>query len=256
MQDRLERFDAEFLSPGIERRRALLDAVQRGEVTDEVLPRDVLTVLLRNEDKVPLSHESLRREIAFYLLAGAHTSATAFTRVLHQVFTWLDANPADAGRALADRGFVQRCTHETIRLQPSSPVGMRWALADVRLSSGATIAAGDKVILDLAAANRDPAVFGADAEAFDPNRALAPGVNPWGLSFGMGMHACIGQDLAAGLVLDPDASSDQHLFGLVPVAVQAMLDRGARPVADDPPQMDTSTTRPYFARYPVTLAAP
>jgi cytochrome P450 len=246
----LERFDREFLQPGIDRRRALLAQMEAGSVAEADLPPDVLTVLLRNPEKVPLSHESLRREIAFYLLAGAHTSATAFVRVLHHLFTWLAEHPEDRD-AVADRVFVQRATHETIRLQPSSPVGMRWALADLELASGRRVATGDKVILDLVAVNRDPALFGADADRFNPHRQVAAGVSPWGLSFGMGMHACIGQDLAAGLVLPAGHDPAGHLFGLVPVAVQAVLDRGAQPDPDDPPEMDANTTRPYFGRYPV-----
>ena len=249
VQDALERFDAEFLTPGIARRRALLAGVAAGTVVADELPRDVLTVLLENQDKVPLTHESLRREIAFYLLAGAHTSATAFTRVMHHLFVWVAAHPEAADR-VHDRAFVQRCTHETIRLQPSSPTGMRWALADVTLSSGLAIAAGDRVVIDLLAVNRDPAMFGPDAEAFDPERVLASDVSPWGLSFGQGMHACIGQDLAAGLRIGGD---DAQLFGLVPVAVQAMIDHGCRPDPDDAPEMDASTTRPYFGRYPVVF---
>jgi hypothetical protein len=66
------------------------------------------------------------------------------------------------------------------------------------------------------------------------------------------MHACIGQDLAAGLLPDPSADGEQ-LFGLVPEAVQALFDAGARPDPDDRPEMDESTTRPYFGRYPVLL---
>jgi hypothetical protein len=47
--------------------------------------------------------------------------------------------------------------------------------------------------------NRDRSVFGDDAEEFDPRRTTPDGVPGYGLSFGSGMHACIGQDLAAGL---------------------------------------------------------
>ena len=43
-------------------------------------------------------------------------------------------------------------------------------------------------------------MFGADAADFDPRRPLPDGVAPYGLSFGSGMHACIGQDLAGGVV--------------------------------------------------------
>jgi len=247
----LEGFDDEFLRPGITRRRALLEQLEAGEITEEELPKDVLMVLLRNEDKVPLSHEAIRREIAFYLLAGAHTSATAFTRCMHNCFKWLQTNPESAYRLRNDRVFVQRATHETIRLQGSSPVSQRWALADIELRSGISIAKGDRVTIDLLTANRSTEVYGPDAKEFNPDRELADGVVPWGLSFGQGMHACIGQDLAAGLVLEAGETEEQHLFGLVPVAVQTMFDHGCRPDPDNPPEMDESTTRPYFGTYPV-----
>ena len=254
VQSKLERFDEEFLAPGIARREGLLAQLEAGEITEDELPKDVLIALLRNQDKIPMSRESLRREIAFYLLAGAHTSATAFTRVMHNIFEWVRDHPEDADRASSDRLFVQRATHETIRLQPSSPVAQRWALADIELSTGTTIAAGDKVTVDLISVNRDTSVFGDDAEAFDPDRSTGDGISPWGLSFGLGMHACIGQDLAAGLTFDADKAEADHLFGLVPVAVQTMLDHGARPDPDDPPEMDASTSRPYFGRYPVVFS--
>ncbi len=242
----LSRFDTEFVAPSIARRQALLD---RGEEP----PRDVLTVLLSNVDALHLPHDVIVREVAFYLLAGAHTSATAFTRVLHNMFTWIAEHPEDADRARTDRLFVQRCTHETVRLQPSSPTGMRWALDDVELRSGTRFPKGSKVVIDLLSVNRDTSVFGDDAATFNPHRELPDNVAGYGLSFGLGMHACIGQDLAAGLVHRPDAAEEAHLFGLVPEAVQAMFDHGVRPDPDDPPEMDPSTTRPYFGRYPVLL---
>ena len=242
----LDRFDIEFVTPSIERRQALIAA-------GADLPRDILSVLLANEDSLHLPHDVILREVAFYLLAGAHTSATAFTRVSHNIFTWLRDHPEDAGLVHTDRSFVQRCTHETIRMQPSSPVAMRWANADINLKSGTHIPEGAKVVIDLLSVNRDPVVFGADADSFNPHRELPSGVAPYGLSFGLGMHACIGQDLAAGLLKRSDEVADDHLFGLVPLAVQALFDAGARPDPDDAPEMDESTTRPYFGRYPVLL---
>lgn len=243
----LSQFDTEFVTPSMQRRQSMLDA-------GEEMPRDVLSILLENEDALHLPHEVIVREVAFYLLAGAHTSATAFTRVLHNMFTWIAAHPEDADRARTDPTFVQRCTHETVRLQPSSPTGMRWALADIELRSGRHIAKGSKVVIDLISVNRSTDVFGGDAADFNPNRQVERGVWPYGLSFGFGMHACIGQDLAAGLLFHADdEAADDHLFGLVPEAVQAMFDHGVRPDPDDPPEMDASTTRPYFGRYPVLL---
>lgn len=242
----LHRFDEEFVAPSVERRKALLAA-------GEELPQDILSVLMANEDSLHLPHDVIVREVAFYLLAGAHTSATAFTRVSHNIFSWLQQHPEDAELVHSDRLFVQRCTHETIRLQPSSPVAMRWALDDIDLKTGTHIAKGAKVVIDLLSVNRDPSVFGDDAEEFNPHRSSSAGVPPYGLSFGSGMHACIGQVLAAGLLAREGELAGDHLFGLVPEAVQALFDAGARPDPDDPPEMDESTTRPYFGRYPVLL---
>lgn len=249
----LTEFDREFLRPSIQRRRTALAQVEAGEIAEDDVPRDVLTILLRNADGLHLPHDVILREVAFFLLAGAHTSATAFTRTLHNIFTWLEDHPEDRERLRADRYFLQRCVHESIRLAPSSPVGMRWALDDFTLrSSGREIPKGAKVVIDLMSINRSTAVFGADADQFNPDREVPEGTSRWGLSFGGGMHICIGQDLAAGVVpTRDDEDPNDHLFGLVPVAVQAMIDRGARPDPDDPPVMDTRTKRPYWGRYPV-----
>ena len=247
----LQAFDREFLTPGVERRRAILDHIAAGEAEESELPPDVLSVLVHNQDNLDLTPEIICREVAFYLLAGAHTSATAFTRTMHNIFSWLAEHPEAAERPRQDRLFCQRATHETIRLQPSSPVAVRRAEADFELADGTVVRAGDKVVIDLPAVNRDPAVFGEDAGDFNPLRAVPEMAHPWGLSFGMGMHACIGQDLAAGVVMGPDSGPDDHLFGVTPVAVQTMFDHGCVPDPDDPPEMDASTTRPYFGRYPV-----
>ena len=249
----LQAFQREFLAPGIERRRAVLDRIAAGEADESELPPDVLSVLVRNQDNLDLTPEIICREVAFYLLAGAHTSATAFTRTMHHIFSWLQAHPDDADRPRTDRLFCQRATHETIRLQPSSPVAVRWAEADFdprRRHRRCGI--GDRVVIDLPKVNRDPAAFGGDADELQPAAGgFGEGVHPWGLSFGMGMHACIGQDLAAGIVQDAETGLDGHLFGVTPVAVQTMFDHGCVPDPDDPPEMDASTTRPYFGRYPV-----
>jgi cytochrome P450 len=241
---KLDEFDAEFLTPSIARRRAMIEA-------GEEPPADILTVLLQNREQLDLPHEVVLREVSFYLLAGAHTSATAFTRTLHRIFMWIADHPTDRERAQADPVFVQRCLHETIRLEPSSPVAMRWALEDVRLRTGTLIPQGAKAIIDLMAVNRDVDVFGADAAEFDPHRDLPDGVMPWGLSFGSGMHACIGSELAGGLVFADGEDRTAHLHGLVPQAVVAMLQAGARPDPEQPAVMDTTTERPYWGSYPV-----
>ncbi|GAA1866480.1 hypothetical protein GCM10009836_53600 [Pseudonocardia ailaonensis] len=244
-------WDAEFLEPSAARRRDLLAREAAGE--DVEVPKDVLSTLMRHADELDMSWEQIRREVAFFLLASAHTSATAFVRTIDHLLGWLATHPDDAAAVLSDPLFVQRAVHETVRLNPSSPTGMRRALAPVTLKSGIEIPEGATVVIDLQALNRDTELFGPDAEEFDPNRVPPPGVAPFGLSFAAGMHVCIGQDLAAGVVAKSDTDPDDHLFGLVTGAVQRMFAAGVRRDPDNPPQRDAATARPYWGTYPVLL---
>lgn len=242
-------FDAEFLQPSIARRRSELVRLESGEIDEVALPRDVLTVLLRNLDDLRLPDDVVCREVAFYLLAGAHTSATAFVRTLHGVF---QLGAIERGKV--DPEFLQRCMHETVRLQPSSPIAARWALEDLELADGRRVDRGDQVVIDLMAANRDASVFGDDSDRFDPERVLPPGVARWGLSFGLGTHACIGQHLAGGTDVLDGESPDDHLVGLVPVAMQALLLAGGRPDPSASPRLDPASARGYWADYPVVFS--
>lgn len=248
--EKLQEWDDEFLQPSIQRRREALAAEEAGE--DVEVPRDVLTTLLRDKE-LELPPHVLRREIAFFLLAGAHTSATAFVRAIDHILSWVEEHPEDRDKVTSDPLFVQRCVHETVRLNPSSPVGQRWALDDITMKSGERIEAGTKVIIDLEAVNRDTAVFGPDAADFNPYRELPQGVAPFGLSFAAGIHVCIGQDLAAGVIPGKDATADNHLFGLVPGAVQYMFNQNVRRDPEHPAQRDVNTKRPYWGTYRALL---
>lgn len=247
----LQEWDDEFLQPAIARRKDLIARVAAGEELEP--PRDVLYTLLENWDELGLTHEVLRREIAFFLLAGAHTTATAFTRSIDHILGWLAEHPEDAVAVREGPMFVQRCIHETLRLNPSSPTGRRRALAPIELRSGVRVAEGQMVVLDLQQVNRDPEVFGADAAQFNPRRELPAGIAPFGLSFGAGIHVCIGQDLAAGVIPREGADPAGHLFGLLTGPVQSVLGAGVRRDPDNPPERDRNTQRPYWGTYPVLL---
>lgn len=253
--DTMDNFDRDLLQPAIARRRALIDDLAAGRCAEADLPHDVLTTLLRNQDRLDLPADVVRREIAFYLQAGAHSTANALTHTLDKVWTWGAAHPEDLERAQHDKAFVQRCMHESLRLDPASPVAWREALTDMEVA-GHRVVAGTRLVLDLKAANRDAGVWGPTGNDFDPNRAVPDGASPWGLSFGAGAHACIGQELDGGLV-DGDMSggTTQRLYGTVAVMAHAVLRAGGRPDPSAPPVLDTTSTRKHFSSYPILLGA-
>jgi cytochrome P450 len=253
VRDALAAFDREFVAASVERRRDLLARAERGDLPESELPRDVLTVLLRNVDELALSDDIILRETAFYLLSGAHTTATSFTRTVHRLLDHCERHPDTRRRIVSDERFVQRAVHEVLRLEPPSPLRRRRATRDSVLADGRAVAVDQFVDLDLIVANRDPSVFGPDADVFDPDRVLPRDIPPWGTSFGTGMHACIGQDLAAGCLADDDNPEADELLGLVPLAVQSLFRAGVRRFAHDPPVLDELTSRGYFKRYPVEL---
>ncbi len=251
----LAEFDTLFYQPSLTRRRELLVRFAAGEIDEDALPRDVLTVLLRNEDKVELSPDLMMREIAFYLQAGSHSTANSTTHAFHDVTAWCMAHPADAARIASDPLFLQRCVHESIRLHPASPVAWRRPVCPVSLASGESAGTGDRVVIDLAAANRDTAVFGVDAGDFNPHRGLPEGVPPWGLSFGVGVHTCLGRDLDGGLLPRADTDPATHQYGIVPLLVATLFARGARADPRQPATRADHTERPNWGCYPILLPA-
>jgi len=255
VQAALEEFDALFLQPSIERRRRLLERLGAGEVTEDDLPRDVLTALLRNWDELGIDRDVLRRECAFYLQAGSHSTADAFTHAADDFFGWARRDPHAAEKARQDPALLQRCVYETLRLHPASPVAQRRALAPISLRGGAEIPDGTFVVLDLAAANRDPRVFD-NPDVYDPLRDVPADVPRWGHAFGGGMHACIGTELAGGVPASDEPSPDQaheQVLGTVTLMLDALLTAGARPDPNAAPQRDPHSARDHFASYPVVF---
>lgn len=247
----LAEFDRAFLQPSILRRQALIDQLGRGEIDEEALPRDVLTVLLRNEDRLDLAPDLLCREIAFYLQAGSHSTANSTVHAMHNIFRWMETHPGDRERVHSDPLFLQRCVHESLRLHPASPVAWRKPICPAHLGDGTEVLPEDRVEIDLWTANRSRDVFGDDADVFNPHRAVAPGNEPFGLTFGTGVHTCLGRDLDGGLVARGPVDPNTHSFGIITMLVRALLEAGAMPDPANPPVMATYTARPNWGRYPV-----
>ncbi|HXU86650.1 MAG TPA: cytochrome P450 [Verrucomicrobiae bacterium] len=89
----------------------------------------------------------------------------------------------------ADPSLVPTAIEELLRYDTPAPMFERWVLEDVEIG-GVTIPRGQELALQFAAANRDPAVFARADEV-----VLDRSPNPY-LSFGAGIHYCLGAPLA------------------------------------------------------------
>ncbi len=102
----------------------------------------------------------------------------------------LATHPAQRAALAADPGRIPAAVEEMLRWGSPITSFMRTATRDTVLR-GQRIGAGERVLMLYAAANRDEAVFGPDAEDFrvarDASRHLA---------FGFGEHFCLGAGLA------------------------------------------------------------
>jgi cytochrome P450 len=157
-------------------------AERRAQPCDDVLTRLATAEL----DGCPLSARDLDNTFALLIVAGNETTRQALalgTLALAQ-------NPDELARLRDHRELVPSAVEEMLRY--SSPVWFfrRTATVDTRLR-GVDIAAGDRVTVWFAAANRDPDHY-PDPHRFDVSR------NPSDtLTFGRGgPHHCLGVHLA------------------------------------------------------------
>ncbi|MCZ2835872.1 cytochrome P450 [Modestobacter sp. VKM Ac-2985] len=98
-------------------------------------------------------------------------------------------HPDQLDRLRADPALLPTAIEELMRYDSPLQLFERTATSDVELG-GVTVARGQKIAALLGSANRDPAVF-ADPDALDVGRADNPHI-----SFGAGVHFCIGAPLA------------------------------------------------------------
>ncbi|BBY99007.1 cytochrome P450 [Mycolicibacterium fallax] len=147
---------------------------------------DLLSIVTHAEvDGEPLSQHEQQLFLSLIVAAGSETTRNSIAIGMSA----LGARPQDWERLRADRTLLHAAVEEILRWASSTPYNRRTATRDVELH-GQRIAAGDKVTLWWASANRDDTVF-ADPHTFQ----LARNPNPH-LAFGRGVHFCLGASLA------------------------------------------------------------
>lgn len=152
---------------------------------------DLMTELLQAEydDETGTRRKLTRSEVLNYvnLLAAAGNETT--TRLIGWTGKLLAEHPDQRSQLVDDRGLVPNAIEEILRFEPPSPVQARYVTTNVE-HHGGTVPAGSIMLLLNASANRDERRF-EDADRFDIHRKIGHH-----LSFGYGIHFCLGASLA------------------------------------------------------------
>ncbi len=147
---------------------------------------DLLTLMIHTEHKGQYLTEDELISTTIVLLNAGHEATVH--QIGNSVRTILDSGlpPEDL---FLDEATTGRTVEECLRVGAPVHIFQRWALEQVEID-GISLKRGDKISLILAAANLDPTKY-TDPLVFKPDRKEAPV-----LSFGAGIHFCIGAPLA------------------------------------------------------------
>ncbi|MEU4766513.1 cytochrome P450 [Actinosynnema sp. NPDC023794] len=143
---------------------------------------DLLSDLARNDD---LAIEELTGIAFLLLLAGHETTANMLSL---GTFALLE-NPEQLAALRDDPELLPGAVEELMRYLSVADIFYRYATEDIELG-GETITEGSTVVVSLLAANHDPRRFD-DPDTLDVRRQARGH-----LSFGHGIHQCLGQQLA------------------------------------------------------------
>lgn len=176
INDRMAQAQARMFAYGAE----LLER-KRAQPADDLL--SVVTHALI--DGGPLTDNEQHMFLSLIIAAGSETTRNSIAIGMSA----LSEHPDAWERLRCNRTLLPTAVEEILRWASSTPYNRRTATRDVELH-GQRIAAGDKVSLWWASANRDETVF-TDPYTFDITRNPNPH-----LAFGRGVHFCLGASLA------------------------------------------------------------
>ena len=152
-------------------------------------PGDDLTTQLvqAEEDGSKLTNEELTANIILLFGAGHETTVNLIGNGLLALYR----NPDQLALLKARPELITNAIEEFLRYNSSVQLTGRVALEDIDDLGGKRIPKGESVLCLLGSANHDPAVYPDHPERLDITR---PNVRP--LSFGGGIHFCLGAQLA------------------------------------------------------------
>ena len=147
---------------------------------------DLISMMIHSDAMAAMDSHEFIGNLILLIVGGNDTTRNSMSGLAYA----LDRFPDERAKLEADPGLIPNAVSEIIRWQTPLAHMRRTATRDYDLD-GRTIRAGDKVVLWYLSANRDEDVF-ADGEAYRVERANARRH----LSFGHGIHRCVGARLA------------------------------------------------------------
>lgn len=244
----------EYLLASLDRRVALVRRYRATEISMEDLPRDMLTSLCLQDDlSRPDDHEKIPyvwRQCALFLTGSIKTTSHSLPHVFVHLDEWLQEHPEDRAK-LTDPEFLHQAAAEAFRLHQTTPARFRAASRDIVLSTGRRIARNEMVALHAPVANVQTAVFGNDARYYNPYRETPQGMQPWGMTFGIGVHSCIGRNLVTGIMNRGDDKHGTH--GTAVRIMMALYGLGAELDPDNPPRRPENSLHDTYESVPIIL---
>lgn len=151
---------------------------------DALKPHGLGAAIYEAQARGEISEEQAGLLLMSLLSAGVDTTAGSIANMLH----CFARNPDQYARLRREPGLRTRAFEEVLRYLSPARVFGRVAHRDTELL-GQTVRQGDGVLVFLGATGRDASIW-PDAESFDVGRAAGKHI-----SFGIGIHNCIGQML-------------------------------------------------------------
>jgi cytochrome P450 len=184
--------------PGTPMKVANPDAIADGSIYADYIdwrarnPSDDLMTSLLNvefEDENGVTRKLTRKEVLHYtqVVAGAGNETTG--RLIGWLAKVLAEHPDQRREVFEDRSLLTRTVDETLRFEPTGPHVARYVMRDFECYD-TTVPAGSAMLLLFGAANRDPRRYD-DPDTFNIHRDSFSH-----LTFGKGVHYCLGANLA------------------------------------------------------------
>ena len=193
-------------------------------------PDDLVTRMIefRDAEVGPLTDREIVAQLNNVIVGGTETT----THLIGNLFYELARRPDVYQRLRDDRSLVPSAIEESLRL--SAPVQFLFRRCPHDATFGeATVPAGSTVAISLLSANRDESRF-PDPDTFDVDRGSSVHDH---VAFGLGIHFCIGAQLAR---LEVRLATEAMLDTFVGIALAPGAKLRARQLPDD---AGTTTTR-------------